>query len=73
MYLVYIYIYIHCSYEHLQETIAGVYRSIYKLVKSPDFESHISKKGNIHHGVEKLPEKMDDIMKTDCPIVVVGK
>lgn len=67
------YIYIYISYEHLQEKIAGVYRSIHKLVKSPDFESHISKKGNIHTEVEKLPQKMDDIMKTDCPIVVVGK
>lgn len=64
-----------CSYNSLQGDVADSYASVKKLIGSTDFRNHISKEACMEKmkDIDKqVDSRKDDLMKTDCTIVVAG-
>lgn len=62
------------SYIDIQEDLKELYSSMQEFVVKDEFKTYIEKDA---FGMDKIEEKLklweNDVMKTECPIVIAGK
>lgn len=58
----------------MQERVVSIYTKIIELLGKDGFDKHIKSNGLFIPDVDafSLASRIDDIKKTDCPIVIAG-
>lgn len=71
-------VYVHCRYTSgycaIQNDLKELYSSLQDFVVKQEFKTHIQEDAFGMENIEgKLTQHKDDVMKTECPIVIAGE
>lgn len=62
------------NYIYIQEDLKELFSSMQEFVVKDEFKTHIEKDAfDMDKIEEKLKLRENDVMKTECPIVIAGK